>query len=127
MTSFLSLQLSIFTRVSGIAARLNSRWLKHCRERRFLRITKVALRNPSSLARHEYYGMLRGIIYIDFAQAFGESHCAGPLAPDARLPEWLEKALVTYCTYDDVVVAFWTSLETRISIMLYIVRVPGLE
>jgi hypothetical protein len=127
MASLSSLQLSIFTRVSDIAARLNARWLKHCRPHRPLRITKVSLCNPYFLARYEYYGKLRGVMYIDFAQAFSEPHRAGPLAPDASLPKWLERALVTYCTCADLIIAFWTSLETKMSNMLYIVRVSWLE
>jgi hypothetical protein len=72
----------------------------------------------SSLAGHEHYGTLYGVTYYNFKFATGEPYRAGPLAAEEKLEEWLAKALLTYCTCDDVVIAFWTSLEKKLRSIL---------
>jgi hypothetical protein len=109
---------ALFARISDLAARLDARWLAHCRTRRSLRISSVSVRPASSLAGHEHYGSLYGVTYYNFKVATGEPYRAGPLATEEKLEEWLAKGLLTYCTCDDVVIAFWTSLEKKLKRML---------
>jgi hypothetical protein len=109
---------ALFARISDLAARLDARWLAHCRTSRSLRISNVSVRPASSLAGHEHYGSLYSVTYYNFKVATGEPYRAGPLAAEERLEEWLAKGFLTYCTCDDVIIAFWTSLEKRLRSML---------